>query len=155
DELNRLKSWLDDGYRLEEDIFPAIDRTLDKLPVGETISALRFIERELFTAGAKARIAKARKPRDAVPVETAHAGESDRAQAFRAAMLKTLGAGMYGAWFKPVSIVDRGEDGLEVRAGNAFVVSRLEAEYRYQIDLAAGALGIPPVVIRVGDQVAA
>lgn len=114
-ELKHLQGWLAKGFDLQQDIRPAIDRTLAALPEGETIGSLSLIDRQLLGSRAKSRVAP--KPvvsQPAAPLDFAKAGEGQDAAEFRMAAASTIGAAAYRAHLD-AALLEPDADGGELR----------------------------------------
>lgn len=145
EEAKRLQAWLDKGYALEADVLPAVNRTLEKLGEGVTISSLALIERDLFAARAKARVRAVPKTAAAAPPDFARADEPDNIGVWRSRVGEVIGAAAMRSWFAG-TICSIDGDELVVSAPNEFTASFIEANYRPAMEKnAAIALDVPLV----------
>ena len=135
DELSRLRGWLDRGHDLERDILPAVTRTLQALPMDDTIGSLKWIERELFGSRAKAaaKAATASSNAPAAPLVFEKAGEAPAIAAWRAAAASTIGAGPYRNLLDSAALAI-GDEGLTIGVSSGVQERQIAESYLFRLE---------------------
>ena len=115
------------------DVLPAVTRTLQALPMDDTIGSLKFIERELFGSRAKAAVKASSAAKPSEPLAFEKAGEDATIAAWRAAAASTIGPGPYR------NLLDRAElttedDQLTITVAKPLDERQLIESYLYRLE---------------------
>lgn len=154
-ELQHLKGWLEKGYDIEADIFPAIDTVVLAMVEGDTVGALKLFDRQLSGRNAKKRVVKAKAeaeaPMPAQPIDFTKPGESAELSEWRVVAAATLGAGAYRVHLDGARL-SVSEGVLMIAVGSPFAEAQLSSGPLFQLNALAPRLGCNFVRVVVEQQ---